>query len=704
MEKSWIHHSLFVIAQQDEGPPWWLFPLFAIVGLVMIGIGSYGIVHRKAIISRRQMRALRLFGIEEATGKWAVIIGGGQCFAGCLALMIALVGPFIAGTLKDDKNPPAARGQAGGPQPQAANPLKPVPNSQAGPVLVAGHPRGEQFADVAPAGGLLVGLRVTKGTNYGGALHAIQPVYQVGNRYAFGQRHGKVGGEEHQLLAKPGYAVGAIHARAGLVLNALQLVFYKVDGLHLDPGDRYESEWVGCDGGAPFHIDVQGAPITGLNGTLDEDIVSLGIAPSQRLDAPIPLVTDPPPDLWSEPRPGAVLGLALGTAVTDMAPDGGVLVGVRAFCDPGRARTLRSFQPIYIHKNQYVEGRRLGEGGTIEVLAVARPGFIVTGIEFKGDHVSGMRLTFTKVVPEVESEEDSYESLWLGYTFDRVEQKSTTEGRAAVGFIVYSDGVLRGVGLMQIGSKFARLDAAPDLPHQYRNAAYARPPLRAGSEEGNPFTDEVPNGGLLVGLRCSTGTNWGGALQAVQPIYQIGNKYVLGQRHGTAGGREQELLAKPGYAVGAMHARAGIVVNALQLVFYRIDAERLDPQDRYESSWVGSKGGDSFDLDAQGCPVTGVFGTWVQDLISIGLAPTQRLWSPLPLADGSRPIPGSSGVESSDHPYRRWKSADGKSNVEARLLGIENDSVQLERRDGKKITVPLSKLSPGDIRYVRRQQ
>lgn len=48
--------------------------------------------------------------------------------------------------------------------------------------------------------------------------------------------------------------------------------------------------------------------------------------------------------------------------------------------------------------------------------------------------------------------------------------------------------------------------------------------------------------------------------------------------------------------------------------------------------------------------------------------------------------------------FRKWTS--GKFSVEAKYLGFENDAVILETREGKKLTVPLERLSPIDQGYV----
>jgi hypothetical protein len=242
-------------------------------------------------------------------------------------------------------------------------------------------------------------------------------------------------------------------------------------------------------------------------------------------------------------------------------------------------------------------------------------------------------------------------------------------------------------------------DIAP--PETVSSSPTARPPLRAGSESGTPFQDAAPEGGLLVGLRCAQGKNWGGALQAVQPIYQVGTGYVFGERHGKPGGREEQLLAKPGYAVGAIHARAGLVLNAVQISFYRINGTRLDPDDHYETRWVGSDGGGSFALDAKGDPIAGIFGTWVEDLVSLGCSPMSSMPATIPLAEGTPPQQRSAKTAARE--FRQWTSSDGKSTVEAKMIGKAKDSVRLERRDGKVITVPLDRLSAPDVTYLRSQ-
>lgn len=651
-----------IAVQQNAAPPWWIFLLLGAISVMFVSMGVYGVTTRRAMVPHKLRLVLRLLGIEEISGRVAVVIGSGQCVVGGLLLLAAITGPFWAGVLADG-GPRAERGlpdsvaAPAGPSP--ADPVEPAtgpgdstpppPMSPAPvpaespaepPALRAGQEQGQAFSDRAPDGGVLVGVRCAKGANWGGAVQAVQPIYQVGTGYALGLRHGRAGGDEYQVLARPGYAVGAVNARAGLVLNAVQLVFYRIAGQQLDPGDRYDSAWVGSEGGSPFQLDARGAPLVGLSGTWQEDISSLTLEPGAALSAPLAVPTADPPDLDSEPRAGVLLGLAQGTAFSEAAPVGGVLVGVRAFCDES-PQTLRSLQPIYLAGDRYVEGQRQGRGGQTPRLTVARPGYVVVGVAFNvfGD-TAGMRLRYGNLSSGGPSSVDAYESPWLGYEFADAGQEASADARYAVGLTGYFDETILGLGLVLVGPRAVQLAATPELPPEYRKAAFARPRLRAGAAAGTAFDDAAPAGGLLVGLRCAKGTNWGGAIQAVQPIYQVGPGYAVGGRHGKLGGDEQTLVAKPGYAVGAVQARAGLALNAIQLEFYRIAGQRLDPADRYTSPWVGCDGGSPYQLDPQGDPIIGIFGHWADDLVSVGVEPTQSLPAAVPLATAPPPNPG----------------------------------------------------------------
>ena len=50
--------------------------------------------------------------------------------------------------------------------------------------------------------------------------------------------------------------------------------------------------------------------------------------------------------------------------------------------------------------------------------------------------------------------------------------------------------------------------------------------------------------------------------------------------------------------------------------------------------------------------------------------------------------------------FRVWSSKDGSSNVEARFIKSQGKNVVLEKKDGKRVVVPKSKLSAADMEYL----
>ena len=68
-------------------------------------------------------------------------------------------------------------------------------------------------------------------------------------------------------------------------------------------------------------------------------------------------------------------------------------------------------------------------------------------------------------------------------------------------------------------------------------------------------------------------------------------------------------MARPGYAVGAIHLRQGLLVDAVQLVFQRVEEGRLVADDSYTSDWIGDPGGGGASTaSGQGRPVVGLRG------------------------------------------------------------------------------------------------
>ncbi|HVS35323.1 MAG TPA: hypothetical protein VMS17_07045, partial [Gemmataceae bacterium] len=66
--------------------------------------------------------------------------------------------------------------------------------------------------------------------------------------------------------------------------------------------------------------------------------------------------------------------------------------------------------------------------------------------------------------------------------------------------------------------------------------------------------------------------------------------------------------AADGYAVGGLTLRSGLDINGMSVTFMRIKDGKLDPQDSYESDWVGEKRGGEGTIGGEGAPVVAVIG------------------------------------------------------------------------------------------------
>jgi len=124
--------ACLIAVQQNAGPPWWIFLLLGAISVMLVSMGVYGVATRRAIVPHKLRLLLRLLGIEEVSGRVAVVIGSGQCAVGGLLLLAAITGPFGAGVLADggpleERGLPDSIAASAGPSPaNQANPANPV--------------------------------------------------------------------------------------------------------------------------------------------------------------------------------------------------------------------------------------------------------------------------------------------------------------------------------------------------------------------------------------------------------------------------------------------------------------------------------------------------------------------------------------------------------------------------------------------------
>ena len=142
---------------------------------------------------------------------------------------------------------------------------------------------------------------------------------------------------------------------------------------------------------------------------------------------------------------------------------------------------------------------------------------------------------------------------------------------------------------------------------------------RRRSRDREEFRETVPKGGLMVGVRV--GYVNGTRVASIQPIFQVDRSYVEGASQGAPVAGEATVVAKPGYAVGGVNTRTGLLLDAFQLVFMKYENGRLDPKESYTSGWLGNpRGGNLKNVSGNGKIVAGVFGlTNKREINSLGL-------------------------------------------------------------------------------------
>ena len=142
---------------------------------------------------------------------------------------------------------------------------------------------------------------------------------------------------------------------------------------------------------------------------------------------------------------------------------------------------------------------------------------------------------------------------------------------------------------------------------------------RRRSRDREEFRETAPVGALMVGVRV--GYVNGTRIASIQPIFQLDRSYVEGASQGAPVAGEASVVAKPGYAVGGVNTRTGLLLDAFQLVFMKYENGRLDPKDSYASGWLGNpRGGNLKNVSGNGKIVAGVFGTTnKREINSLGL-------------------------------------------------------------------------------------
>jgi hypothetical protein len=333
----------------------------------------------------------------------------------------------------------------------------------------------------------------------------------------------------------------------------------------------------------------------------------------------------------------------------DVGPAGSVLVGVRVtYIEHFGGPKIRSAQPIYRSasgKNHYV-GQIHGEVVGPVVTVVAGQGYAVGGlITHTGLTVDGFRMVFMKIDGDHLDPNDSYNSPWLGDLKGGGPGEVFSPGGLIVGLQGRSRNEIFALGLSMLvetrarsGDSSARSDEPKDkgpsgksvgpavslsqIPRNAKN--YPTEDLqdlpRSFDSEREGFRDVGPAGSVLVGVRVSYIDHGGPKVRSAQPIYRLGKNHYVGQIHGEVIGPVTTIVAKPGYAVGGLVTHAGLTVDGFRMVFMKIEGDHLDPNDSYNSPWLGDlNGGGPGEVSSQGEKVVGLQGRSRNEVFALGL-------------------------------------------------------------------------------------
>lgn len=143
-----------------------------------------------------------------------------------------------------------------------------------------------------------------------------------------------------------------------------------------------------------------------------------------------------------------------------------------------------------------------------------------------------------------------------------------------------------------------------------------------GFPGGQDFVDAGPSGTVLVGFEFGLGKFANDdVISSVRPMYRRNNKDDFGARIGGKADRAIKIVAKPGYAVGGISVRRTVVLGKVSVTFMKIKDGKLDPNDSYDSEWVGNQDSPTADtVSSNGALVVGIVGkTNHGDVTGLGL-------------------------------------------------------------------------------------
>jgi hypothetical protein len=337
---------------------------------------------------------------------------------------------FIQSAVKGDpitvgpEPPPSVEDVPGiGALPKFDIPKPPTPGRPIGPVAKIETPAGTrptqilggvfdpEYYDVGPKGSLLVGLEIGLGVfiDYD-VVHAFRPIYRGSGKETLGKQQGTELNRVVKVVAKEGYAVGAVKIKAGLTVDSMIVTFMKVADGKLDPSDSYESEKVGGPGGGgPTKLGGDGSLVVGIVGKTGQDhATGLGL-----LLGPQPGRPPEPPGLRDTKAEG---GFFARNEYRDVQSDGAILIGFEV----GLGKVFNTdiinyLRPIWLGPKGERFGTAYGKKPASVTTVKAKDGYALAGVVVAGGGaLEGICFTFMRKKGKSLDVTDAYTSDWFG--------------------------------------------------------------------------------------------------------------------------------------------------------------------------------------------------------------------------------------------------------------------------------------------------
>ena len=487
---------------------------------------------------------------------------------------------------------------------------------------MVGYIRGEIVVDRAEDKALLVGFDLILDPGEFGKsdkMKSVRPVFRAGDKETRGKAYGMIDGKSVTIVAKAGYAVGGVQVDGNHV-QGINVTFMKVTDKGLDPKDAYESGWIGVKGNEEsVKLDGKGRRVLGIRANTNEwNLLGLGL-----------IFT---PNVEERPVPTEGDGREL---IDEFLGEGrrrgdGVVTLTRA----ERVRSSEVFAPPVAFKIVAMTDSAIR-------LAYGAEAIIFNGngdrLEINGGPLGSRNSPGAGSVPvgkwvefDLEVQRDAMiirvggkERYREKGDFSKIMQPiSIFPGGATIG--------VKSVKVRSMKPEPAKQDpamaSAMPYPFEFSNYAWleaiAPVPKRETTMEdanvsnliGFPIrasvkSDVVEADGVLVGFNVLVGKKEGqnAPIKTLQPVYRVNGKETLGKKYGKGGRKLVTVVAKEGYAVGAVDVVGAMEVTGFNVTFMKIIDGRLNPQDKYTSEWIGDEGNDETPhLEAKGRQVIGI--------------------------------------------------------------------------------------------------